>query len=149
MRFRKLRIAWSLVWGAAAVLLCVLWVRSYWVWDLWDNGIRPPTGGFSSIRGGFGGHVASDHTRRSSISDLQHFSTPVQPNQRTNRWWPRYSRDTNLTEVSIPYWMPVVIASAIAGAPWLSWRFSLRALFIAITAGAVVLGLIVYSVVQQ
>ena len=30
MRFRKLRIAWSVVWGLAAVLLIVLWVRSYW-----------------------------------------------------------------------------------------------------------------------
>ena len=30
MRFRKLRIAWSVAWGVLAVLLCVLWVRSYW-----------------------------------------------------------------------------------------------------------------------
>src|SRR4051794_2870734 len=30
MRFRKLRIAWSMFWGLACVLLIVLWVRSYW-----------------------------------------------------------------------------------------------------------------------
>ena len=30
MRFRKLRIAWSVTWGIACVLLIVLWVRSYW-----------------------------------------------------------------------------------------------------------------------
>ena len=30
MRFRKLRIAWSVVCGIACVLLIVLWVRSYW-----------------------------------------------------------------------------------------------------------------------
>jgi hypothetical protein len=29
MRFRKLRIAWSVFWGSAAVLLIVFWVRSY------------------------------------------------------------------------------------------------------------------------
>jgi hypothetical protein len=29
MRFRKLRIAWSVFWGIACVLLIVLWVRSY------------------------------------------------------------------------------------------------------------------------
>ncbi len=42
MRFRKLRIAWSVVWGLAAVLLIALWVRSYdtddhavgCVWDI-------------------------------------------------------------------------------------------------------------------
>src|SRR6187431_2373803 len=35
MRFRQLRIAWSVVWGVAAVLLIVLWVRSYW----WIDGV--------------------------------------------------------------------------------------------------------------
>ena len=30
MKYRKLRIAWSVAWGVVAVLLCVLWVRSYW-----------------------------------------------------------------------------------------------------------------------
>ncbi len=29
MRNQKLRIAWSVVWGLACVLLIVLWVRSY------------------------------------------------------------------------------------------------------------------------
>src|SRR5690349_16231471 len=33
MTYRKLRIAWSVVWGLAAVLLIVLWVRSYWSAD--------------------------------------------------------------------------------------------------------------------
>jgi hypothetical protein len=30
MKYRKLRIAWSVGWGLACVLLIVLWVRSYW-----------------------------------------------------------------------------------------------------------------------
>src|SRR5689334_14707894 len=33
MRFRKLRIAWSVFWGLACVLLTVLWLRSYWCFD--------------------------------------------------------------------------------------------------------------------
>ena len=33
MKYRKLRIAWSVAWGAVAVLLGVLWVRSYWCRD--------------------------------------------------------------------------------------------------------------------
>ena len=33
MRFRKLRIAWSVMCGIACVLLIVLWVRSYWWQD--------------------------------------------------------------------------------------------------------------------
>src|ERR1043165_6999457 len=34
MRFRKLRIAWSVFWGIACVLLIVLWVRSYSTSDI-------------------------------------------------------------------------------------------------------------------
>src|SRR4051812_46809034 len=30
MKYRKLRIAWSVGWGVACVLLIVLWVRSFW-----------------------------------------------------------------------------------------------------------------------
>jgi hypothetical protein len=33
MRFRKLRIAWSVGWGIACVLLLVFWVRSYQIAD--------------------------------------------------------------------------------------------------------------------
>jgi len=33
MRFRKLRIAWSVAWSVIVVPLCVLWVRSYWLID--------------------------------------------------------------------------------------------------------------------
>ena len=33
IRYRKLRIAWSVMCGVACVLLCVLWLRSYYRWD--------------------------------------------------------------------------------------------------------------------
>src|SRR4051812_1804635 len=42
MKFRKLRIAWSVVWALACVLLVVLWVRSLRVSDLIN--IRDSTG---------------------------------------------------------------------------------------------------------
>src|SRR3954471_5078772 len=40
MKYRKLRIAWSVGWGLLAVLLTVLWVRSYLMTDevLGDTG---------------------------------------------------------------------------------------------------------------
>jgi hypothetical protein len=34
MRFRKLRLAWSVGWGLACVLLIVLWVRTYYRMDI-------------------------------------------------------------------------------------------------------------------
>ena len=38
MKYRKLRIAWSVAWGLLAVLLFVLWVRSYW----WSEYVAVP-----------------------------------------------------------------------------------------------------------
>src|SRR4051812_22810683 len=47
MKLRNLRIAWSVFWGLACVLLVVLWVRSYsWV-DLSE--LQLPKGRISSI----------------------------------------------------------------------------------------------------
>ena len=37
MKHRKLRIAWSVVWSLACVLLIVLWVRSYHIWDAFSS----------------------------------------------------------------------------------------------------------------
>ena len=37
VKFRKLRIAWSVGWGLVAVLLCVLWVRSYWWVEVYNS----------------------------------------------------------------------------------------------------------------
>src|SRR5215212_4412439 len=47
MRFRKLRIAWSVMCAIACLLLIVLWVRSCWRMDVGGS----EGGGFVSIRG--------------------------------------------------------------------------------------------------
>jgi hypothetical protein len=39
-----------------------------------------------------------------------------------------------------PFWFPVVITMALAAAPWLRWRFSLRTLLVATTLVAVGMG---------
>jgi hypothetical protein len=49
---RNLRIAFSAICGIACVLLIVLWVRSYWVWDLIN------TTGYSVSS--FRGHLSLD-----------------------------------------------------------------------------------------
>jgi hypothetical protein len=56
MRFRELRIAWSVFWGVATVLLIVLWVRSYWRADNFDGNTQSGntntgTFRFETIRG--------------------------------------------------------------------------------------------------
>ena len=53
MRFRKLRIAWSVWWGIVAVSLVALWIRSYWCHDLYHlNHLASCAIDFESVRGG-------------------------------------------------------------------------------------------------
>jgi hypothetical protein len=42
-----------------------------------------------------------------------------------------------------PYWLPILVLSAVVALPWIRWRFSLRSLLLALTLVAAVLGLIV------
>src|SRR6478609_9016585 len=51
MNYRKLRIAWSVVWGIATVLLIALWAGSYWwtYWIIYERG--PDYAGVGIIRG--------------------------------------------------------------------------------------------------
>jgi hypothetical protein len=46
-------------------------------------------------------------------------------------------------EITVPYWLLVLMSATPAIAPWVHWRFTLRTLLIAMTLVAVVLGLIV------
>ena len=146
MRYRKLRIAWSVAWGAVAVLLCVLWVRSYWWIEQVYYRYQKAVIGVDSMRG--------------TISFFRNSSSNRTPG---NGWWfGRYvvSKFDYLDDswfglewswylgdivVGLPYWLPVTVIIVLVAIPWLSIRrFSLRALLIATTPVAVGLGLIVW-----
>ena len=118
MRFRKLRIAWSVVCGIACVLLIAWGLRSY------SREI------FISLRGhwiGFyHGTIMIDAYR---------------PNLRGTGWIPVGEG------FRFPHWFLILVFGTFAITPWISslrYRFSLRTLLIATTLVAVVLGLIVW-----
>ena len=156
MRFRKLRIAWSVGWGVLAVLLCVLWVRSYW----WNDGINSPTQGSQfficqSIRGKvFVGIEETAHlTIRQGWSFLREPMEKVKLptlNKETgetnlDRIGTSWSYSSSRFVVLLPHWVFVILFATFAVAPWY-WpkQFSLRTLLIATTLVAVGLGLIVW-----
>jgi hypothetical protein len=166
MRYRKLRIAWSVICGVACVLLVVLWVRSYWAVQcverltegLWYEGIASERGvlriwinGESRIEFDVNGLDASDPAVR-SMNDHTGF-----PTQEPVGWnyvsYPPVGVDSGFGLImdeyvfsfSVPHWFLVLAAGAIATIPWKPWRFSLRALLIATTLVAMVLGLIAYA----
>jgi hypothetical protein len=165
MRSRKLRIAWSIVCGTACLLLIALWVRSYW----WKDSVSHTSGPAKkpeqrvwavcgqSCRGSMGIYATTIppvyyHLVRpgwGNYAELVYRNTPylnsavgeTLPSTLGFRWRPR----NNGFVASVPDWFPVLLSTALAAVPWIHWskRFSLRALLIATTLVAVVLGLLV------
>ena len=159
MRFRKLRIAWSVGCGMACVLLIALWVRSYqredilftnvgrltWIVqiDSWDGRLNLLThqeDAPSSIW---------LHWQCESLDLHRRYETALREVQVASNSTPdptfdfaRLTRPFGMS-ARVPHWSGVLLLFGLAAAPWLRWRFSLRTLLIATTLVAVVLGLIV------
>jgi hypothetical protein len=147
MRFRKLRIAWSVVWGLAAVLLIVLWVRSYSTLDnIAGHLLFNPAVSCTSAYGrlGFGKQNVKapwKFSYHNSVLDEKSFGgRPKEP-----RKWFMFQRMPFATSISVPHGFFASLALAAGITPWLPWRFSLRTLLIATTLVAVMLGAMVYA----
>ena len=145
-RFRKLRIAWSVAWGLACMLLIVLWVRSYWRWDV-VGFYTPATDSFAleSFHGRLFivGSAVPNQFITYSIPAPTHSDLDSYGNEFGFGFaiWPTWGY------AGAPYYFLVVCSVAMSLAPWIkySWRFSLRSLLIATTLVAVVLGLAVWA----
>jgi hypothetical protein len=166
MKTRRLGIAWSVAWGVAALLLVVLWVRSYFWADMFDWAYGPQSGL----------HLSS-YIGRLVVAEIPRDASTFWWYQRVDNWIDeRKNFEIYMTVGSVdrtddvkspviagfyvgtkgaipageprflmfPHWIVVIVSGAVAIMPWLRWRFSLRTLLIATTVVAVVLGLIVY-----
>jgi hypothetical protein len=162
MKYRKLRIAWSVVWGVVAVLVVVVWVRSYWITETASWTFARTLVEFTSFRGQLGNLILDYGTDMPTETKFD--SWPIGPNSQveyndgTGRPLPSYLgfksswlsapalRGGDTSEFVMPYWSPAVLGVCLAACPWVRspWRFSLRTLLIATTLVAVVLGLIVW-----
>jgi hypothetical protein len=149
MNHRKLRIAWSVGWGLLAVLLVVLWVRSYWWVDQ----------AFIRFSDDFTPGVATCQRGFAFVTDALPEDSPQLPPfevQSFRRDDPSVLGIDLMDEVLeqgtfghylvVPYVMPALIVTVLTFIPWLRWRFSLRSLLIAVTLVAVVLGFVAYAV---
>src|SRR6478735_1369740 len=154
MRFRYLRIAWSVFWGMACVLLIVLWVRSYWYWD----------GACDHIDGTHGLELYSLRGK-TYVS----YVTQIRPPDPERGWYcgsdliseyeAKYKEQARLPGslivefegampyLKLPHSLYALVFATIAAVPWIHWstRFRLRALLIATTLVAVALGVIAWS----
>jgi ABC-type maltose transport system permease subunit len=139
MRFRKLRIVWSIGCGIICLLLIVLWVRSYWLEDIF---IAQQS---SQSYAGIDSSNARIIVGTTSEVGLPLWAWVVEPNRHPVKYvpWFEVSYRTNSCEIYTPTWLLVILTASVAAVPWKRWRFTLRTLLIATTLIAVVLGLIV------
>jgi hypothetical protein len=145
MKHRKLRIAWSVTWGIAAVLLIALWVRSYrlnevQVFKLY--GIRFQV---ASLLGRIDFGAASNAVSfRQPVTD----GLRAIAHSRENRLGFEYYRQLPtgpgeyLISFKMPDWFLLTIVTSLAAIPWagVHCRFSLRSLLIGMTLVAALLG---------
>jgi hypothetical protein len=146
MRFRKLRIAWSVFCGVACVLLIVLWVRSCWWTDLvFRSDARGVTtlgsngGALYLNRSTFPGNVGG--SLWSGGSGWNFRPIPAGNRSRSSFGWQWSEADK---KIKAPCWFLALLFSIFAAVPWIRWHFRLRTLLIATTLVAMVLGLVVY-----
>ncbi len=144
MRYRKLRIAWSVFWGLACVLLIVLWVRSWSIQNPADTYY-----GDDWIHKVPGERLFKIFSNRSGVrlmtaSWAGGWRLPVLEDDRTVIGFGVLRGPTSLY-VRVPHWFLVSLTVLFATSPWFPWsrQFSVRTLLIATTLVAVVLGLIV------
>ena len=147
MKHRKQRIAWSVAWGVLAVLLCVLWVRSY----RWINQSQykiSNTWAFVLVSERGAAMIATMRTNSPIVSSFytEELRNEDQHLPKRSQWGlllsdPKY-------EVRVPHWFLVLLSATLATGPWirrLKWQFSLRGLLITTTMIALALGLIVWA----
>ena len=139
MRYRKLRIAWSVGWGIVAFIACLFCVRSY-VWDthFWLD-IGKPTVDTKTCR-----------VLRFNRGHLQIYTEDVHDtgNDPAIGWWSKAATASEEPRNGVTCSMPVAIFVAITtgAVAWFPFQqFSLRTLLIATTFVAVVLGLVLWA----
>jgi hypothetical protein len=147
MRFRTLRIAFSAISGIACILLCVLWARSYWRFDVINGQYSRSIVSVESIPGRILFSKCDSPTLVPTMVDLDSFPFDYSPQddmlitERLGFGYSNWSRQD--PGILIPHWFFIAIFATLSSLPWLRWRFTIRTLLIATTLVAVVLGLIV------
>ncbi len=153
MRFRKLRIAWSVVWGVVAVLLILLWVRSYW-WV--DTVVLPVSGNRLVTLGTFSGTVGLGTATFPQSALLSFNAVPVDNVRQVwlrtkvkppSPWLGGILTRMNAVMVFMPMWLATGAIVLVSAGPWIHWpsRFSLRTMLLTTTLVAALLGLVMWS----
>jgi len=154
MRFRKLRIAWSVACGVAIVPLIVLWVRSNERCDY----VQTTTFGLqrlnlsssdSHISGAFYFGEGDEFSDAIGSDRLNKLPSGVKSSPWALGRSPGSSTGMPRTSTqyffAVPHWFAVVAVLLLSFIPWMPTQFSLRTLLIATTLTAALLGVVAIS----
>jgi hypothetical protein len=150
MRFRKLRIAWSVVWGIIAVLLIALWVRSYSWHDtlIYEKASRITAAGWNKGELFFLTNLLPDilHITLPSDFRFQHEEPEYEHGFEDAHFGFQMTSMPGGFFLLVPFWLAIIGAIVCSVASQIHWskRFSLRTLLIAMTLVAMVLGLVAW-----
>src|SRR4029079_3921590 len=126
MKYRKLRIAWSVAWGIACLLLIVLWVRSYWRHDLFNMHRSSSQMIFMGSKYGVIGVTDVDESEVTVRQPGWSTRPSLPPHESSTGFNVRIYPKASIAE--FPHWSLLLFMAALASSPWLPWRFSLRTL---------------------
>jgi hypothetical protein len=154
MKYSKLRIVWSVVWGIIALLLCALWVQSS---STQTAAVGPCTRllriHLDSVSGRIIAGVSQNDPANSNRWTMgQHGIEAGELNELLSQYqnaagFGRIATPTGLGLI-LPHWFAVLACVVLAAIPWRkSWprQFSLRTLLIVMTAIAMLLGLLIWA----
>ncbi len=140
-RFYRLRIAVSMFIGVVTVLLCMLWIRSYWWMDMYQRvGPNRDTLTITSLNGEV---VASSRTWSNVFKIYTRYNSGPITDDVTKFW--NDSQGISRVHLHTQYWKLLLITATCSVVVWMRFRFSLHTLLIATTLVAVVLGLAVWA----
>jgi hypothetical protein len=137
----RLRITWTAACALLCLLLSLLWVRSYWVYEGIVHGSKAPSEPthlvFTSDYGTVGfvrANIPPTHSLAGSVDgwDYQNWGAAEKPERRF--LWGNTNKDF---VVRLPTWLPIMFVCGLAAMPWIVNRFSRRTLLSAVTILAI------------
>lgn len=139
MKYRKLRIVWSVAWGVT----CLALVAACFVLQYLDTNVELVK------RGGPGLTSVAASSGRFWLSWEPRVQYRPEWAGQTNRFGFRHNMYSNgRWNVSGPLWIAgmllAVVVAPLAALPWLTLRFSLRTLLVTTTLVAAALGVMIY-----
>ena len=142
IRFRRLRIAWSVLAAGAGICVVAFWVRSFRIADSLIEVRNGCLYQYSSLRGEL---LLGVHPGAYSSWDTRprrYLQASLRDDWRIKEANILGFRFYGVPNVSmIPYWFILFLTAGIGIVPWMHWSFSLRTILIAVTGIAVLLGL--------